>query len=252
MTEALQQEIRTLKNVFESERDPEGRVFAPLADAYRRAGEVQQAVRVLNEGLARHPDFVPGHVVAAQLYVEQGLSEEGAIAARQALELDAENVVALRSLLQVLETSGDDEAEEVRGRLAELDPGLADTEPAAVAPVEEVVAPSLREEPAADLGAELVDSEAETLELRSVGGEEPPPALQATAAVDALPADLDAGSPTVETPEAPTDEASATDPGSGLGSPEPLIDLDTLGAVIPEAEVEGAFGLSRLGPRVRR
>ncbi len=85
MTEALQQEIRTLRSLFNSDRDPDGRVFAPLADAYRRSGQLQEAVRLLNEGLTRLPDFVPGHVVAAQLYVEQGLAEEAEIAAKSAL-----------------------------------------------------------------------------------------------------------------------------------------------------------------------
>ena len=123
MTEALQQEIRTLRSLLHSERDPEGRVFAPLADAYRRAGQLQDAVRLLNDGLTRLPDFVPGHVVAAQLYVEQGLAEEAAIAARNALELDVENVSALKSLLRVLEEKGEaTEADEIRDRLISLEP----------------------------------------------------------------------------------------------------------------------------------
>ena len=50
MTEALEQEIRTLRALQSSERDPEGRVFAPLADAYRRAGRIPEAVQLLNEG----------------------------------------------------------------------------------------------------------------------------------------------------------------------------------------------------------
>ena len=125
MTEALQQEIRTLRSLLDSERDPGGRVFAPLADAYRRAGRIPDALRLLNDGLAKHPDFVTGHVVAAQLYVEQGLGAEGQLAARRALELDGENVVALGALLRVLEESGEAEAGEVRDRLTALEPDFA-------------------------------------------------------------------------------------------------------------------------------
>ena len=123
MTEALQQEIRTLRSLHNSDRDPEGRVFAPLADAYRRAGQFPEAVRLLNDGLSRLPDFVSGHVVAAQLYVEQGLAEEAGFAARRALELDTDNVNALGSLLRVLEQKGDvAEAAEVRDHLVALEP----------------------------------------------------------------------------------------------------------------------------------
>ncbi|MEQ1857935.1 MAG: tetratricopeptide repeat protein, partial [Longimicrobiales bacterium] len=122
MTEALQQEIRTLRSLVDSPRDPGGRVFAPLADAYRRAGRVPEALRLLNDGLAKHPDFATAHVVAACLYVEQGLGAEGALAARRALALDAENVLALRALLRTLDETGDAEAEDVRGRLLSLEP----------------------------------------------------------------------------------------------------------------------------------
>jgi tetratricopeptide (TPR) repeat protein len=122
VTEALQQEIRTLRSLLDSPRDPGGRVFAPLADAYRRAGRIPEALRVLNEGLAKHPDFATGHVVAARLYVEQGLGAEGALAARRALELDGENVLALRALARALDESGDAGAREVRERLLVLEP----------------------------------------------------------------------------------------------------------------------------------
>jgi tetratricopeptide (TPR) repeat protein len=123
LTEALQLEIRTLKELLDSERDPAGRAFAPLADAYRKAGRIPEALRILRDGISKHPDFVTGHVVAAQLYVEQGLAAEGAIAARRALELDGENVSALRSLLRALdETGAVQEAEGIRSLLTALEP----------------------------------------------------------------------------------------------------------------------------------
>ena len=95
MTESLEGEIRALRSLFWSDRDPDGRGFAPLADAYRRAGEAKQALELLGDGMDRHPDFTPGHVVAARLYVEQSLFTEAELAARRALDLDPENVDAL-------------------------------------------------------------------------------------------------------------------------------------------------------------
>ena len=106
MTESLEGEIRTLRSLFWSDRDPDGRGFAPLADAYRRAGDTKQALELLGDGMDRHPDFTPGHVVAARLYVEQGLFTEAEIAARRALDLDPENVDALRSLVRALDEEG--------------------------------------------------------------------------------------------------------------------------------------------------
>jgi tetratricopeptide (TPR) repeat protein len=255
VTEALLQEIRTLKSVFESARDPEGRAFAPLVDAYRRAGEIQQAVRLLSEGLARHPDFVPGHVVAARLYVEQGLAEEAQIAARNALELDAENVSALRSLLRVLEEKGDAEAGEVRALLLALEPDFVPEEPAAPAPRRSRAAP-----PPVDLAPEPdVDSEAATVEMASLKTEEPPPALEATTAMEAI--DLDSmgfdigslsrgvgGAYALDPEEATTGEDVMPTLVTGFGTTgeEPVIDLEGLAAV--SEEVEEAVSLADLAP----
>jgi len=244
VTEALQQEIRTLKNIFESERDPEGRVFAPLADAYRRAGELQQAIRLLNEGLARHPDFVPGHVVAAQLYVEQGLAEEGAIAARKALALDAENVNAMRALLTVLEGNGDDEADEVRARLIDLEPGFAQSAGSAAAP-------SVLD----DVGAGPVDRGADTVELTAVDEPATSAPVDETVALGALPDDFDLeGSGGEALDVSMQSEALSEDEPSGIqiepapegvgSAGEPLIDLSLL--TIPEADAP--VGVSGLGP----
>ena len=123
MTQSLEGEIRTLRSLFWSDRDPDGLGFAPLADAYRRAGDAKQALELLGDGMDRHPDFTPGHVVAARLYVEQGLFTEAEIAARRVLDLDPENVDALRSLVRALEEEGETvDAAKVREQLAILDP----------------------------------------------------------------------------------------------------------------------------------
>lgn len=123
MTQSLEGEIRTLRSLFWSDRDPDGLGFAPLADAYRRAGDAKQALELLGDGMDRHPDFTPGHVVAARLYVEQSLFTEAEIAARRVLDLDPENVDALRSLVRVLDEEGEAvEAAKVREELAILEP----------------------------------------------------------------------------------------------------------------------------------
>lgn len=123
MIESLEGEIRILRSLFWSDRDPDGRGFAPLADAYRRAGDVKQAIELLNDGLDRHRGFSPGHVVAARLYAEQGLFAEAEIAARNALEIDAENLDAIGCLIVALEDRGEvAEAKALRSQLSMLEP----------------------------------------------------------------------------------------------------------------------------------
>lgn len=46
--------------------DPTSRVFAPLAEAYRKSGLVDQAIEIAREGLRIHPHFVGGRVALAR------------------------------------------------------------------------------------------------------------------------------------------------------------------------------------------
>ena len=129
MTESLEGEIRTLRSLFWSDRDPDGRGFAPLPDAVRGAGGPKQASERCGDGLDRDPDSPPGHVVAARLYVEQGLFTEAEIAARRVLDLDPENVDALRLLVRALDEEGEAvEAAKVREQLATLEPEPSEDE----------------------------------------------------------------------------------------------------------------------------
>jgi tetratricopeptide (TPR) repeat protein len=174
--ESLEGEIRTLRSLFWSDRDPEGRGFVPLADAYRRAGDLKQAHELLNDGLGRHPDFSPGHVVAARLYGEQGLFAEAEIAARSALELDPENVDAMGTLIVVLEERGEvDEARGLHNHLSVLDPEPGD-EPASVAEEEVVDFAALAPDEPGDAVAEADDSlsDDDVTDFGSLAPDEPP------------------------------------------------------------------------------
>ena len=46
--------------------NPKGRNFAPLADAYRKAGLIDNAVELCQNGLKLHPDYVSAYIVYAR------------------------------------------------------------------------------------------------------------------------------------------------------------------------------------------
>jgi predicted Zn-dependent protease len=46
--------------------DPSSRVFAPLAEAYRKAGLVDEAIEIAREGIKVHPSFIGGRVALAR------------------------------------------------------------------------------------------------------------------------------------------------------------------------------------------
>ena len=83
--------------------NPKGRNFAPLADAYRKAGLVDNAIELCQAGLQLHPDYVSGHIVHGRCLVDKK-DDTGADAVfRRVLELDPENILALKVLAEIAE-----------------------------------------------------------------------------------------------------------------------------------------------------
>ncbi|MGD2069006.1 MAG: tetratricopeptide repeat protein [Gemmatimonadota bacterium] len=121
MVDTLEREIATLRALIGSDRDPEGRAFAPLADALRRMGRHEEALEILAEGLERHPSFASGHVVAGRVHRDRGETDDAVAAFRRVLDLDGDNVMALHGLGRMLVARGhSQEAGELLSRAAEL------------------------------------------------------------------------------------------------------------------------------------
>jgi len=116
----LEAKLKKLQEFYWSDADPDGRGFVCLAHAYRRDGNSLEALRILRDGRKRHPELASGHVVAGWTHAEQGDSAEAEEAFRAALELDSQNVAALRGLGDLLAQGG--ELEEALGLLQALQP----------------------------------------------------------------------------------------------------------------------------------
>lgn len=120
---SLEARIRKLQEFYWSDADPDGRGFVNLADAYRRVGDRMEALRILRDGLRRHPELGSGYVVRGWVYVEEGDPADAQAAFRAALEVDPHNVSALRGLGDVLAREGEAaEAAVVLKVLLPLDP----------------------------------------------------------------------------------------------------------------------------------
>jgi tetratricopeptide (TPR) repeat protein len=87
--------------------NPDGRYFAPLADAYRKTGQVDEALILVRTGIGKHPDYLSAHIVLGRCLLDK-LDDEGAGQAfERVLGLDAENIIALKSLSEIAERRGD-------------------------------------------------------------------------------------------------------------------------------------------------
>jgi tetratricopeptide (TPR) repeat protein len=122
MAESHREEIAKLESLYAS--NPEGRVFTHLAEAYRKAGELERARDIVEQGLARHADYASAHVVLGRVLTDLGREDDARAAFQRVLELDQHNLVALRSLGDLADRANDHEEALRRYReLLALDPG---------------------------------------------------------------------------------------------------------------------------------
>src|SRR5687768_16913955 len=144
MADSNREEIAKLEALYAN--NPGGRIFTHLAEAYRKAGELDRARAILESGITRHPDYASAHVVLGRVLIDQGSLENAAMEFRRVLELDPENRVALRSLGDIARSSDPENALDHYRHLSSLDPTdeeLANT----IANLESQVAASAAAEP---------------------------------------------------------------------------------------------------------
>ena len=86
--------------------NPKGTVFAPYAEVLRKNGDHLEARDVLRQGLELHPDHIPGNIVLGRCCLD--LREDGPAEAAfiHVLDLDSENVIALKALADITERQG--------------------------------------------------------------------------------------------------------------------------------------------------
>lgn len=117
---AYQSEIEKLEARFEEK--PE-QWFAALADAYRKSKDLDLALDILNLWLEKRPNYTSGHIVRGRVLLDRNDDGGAQQAFERVLELDAENIIALRALSEIAERAGDiATARRWLERLLEVDP----------------------------------------------------------------------------------------------------------------------------------
>ncbi len=114
-----------LDSLFERYRSaPESSVFAPLADACRKAGMLEEAIEICNKGLKANPRYTSGYVVQGKCYFDANDISKASRTFSRVLELDPNNLVALRYLGTISVGEGNAAAaREHFQQILNLDPG---------------------------------------------------------------------------------------------------------------------------------
>ncbi len=161
------------------ERDPDSKLFLPLAEEYRKAGMYEEAIEVLEKGLQRQPGYTSAKVALGKIYLEQGRTEDARAVFEEVALTVPDNIFVKKKLAEIYKAKGDNEKakeyckkvlelnpmdEEIKGILEELLTSEAETEIPTEEPEKEevlteppVVAEPAFEEPEAEEVAEEVE-----------------------------------------------------------------------------------------------
>ncbi|HSR14642.1 MAG TPA: tetratricopeptide repeat protein [Gemmatimonadales bacterium] len=122
---AISSEIEKLERRWNE--NPSGLMFAPLAEAYRKTGDLQRALEILEVGLSVHPDYIPALIVRGRCHLDAADLAAAELALEQVLARDPANPIALRAMADLCERGGRiGEAIERLELLVDLDRSHAD------------------------------------------------------------------------------------------------------------------------------
>jgi tetratricopeptide (TPR) repeat protein len=102
---AAEARIRELKRRLDLE--PGSHLFVALAEEYRKAGRLTDALSTLQKGLLAHPNYLSAHVALGRTYLEAGQITESIATFSRVLSSDPANLVSAKSLADIYLSRGD-------------------------------------------------------------------------------------------------------------------------------------------------
>ncbi len=105
------------------EVDPNSQIFAALAEAYRKRGDLDKAFQVCQNGLRIHPSYGSAHLVMSKINLDRGLYDWAEIEVKKAQDLDGPSRATDLLLAEIFIFRGDFErAVKLLKRLHRNDP----------------------------------------------------------------------------------------------------------------------------------
>jgi tetratricopeptide (TPR) repeat protein len=136
-------DIEKLKDKFQ--KDPNSKLFLPLAEEYRKEGMLDEAVEVLQGGVERHPSYTSARVLLGKIYLEKGMLDEAKREFEHVIATVPDNLFAQKKLAEIYRDTGETELamkafrsilklnpmdEEALNRLKDVEAAVSPPEPA--------------------------------------------------------------------------------------------------------------------------
>lgn len=108
-------------------KDPKSKLFVPLAEEHKKAGDIETAIRVLTEGLKHNPGYVTARSFLGRLLMDKGDLAGAQKELEEVIKTIPDNLLAQRKLgdIYVLQRRGADALPRYKAALA-LNPGDKD------------------------------------------------------------------------------------------------------------------------------
>ena len=107
--------------------DPKSKVFAQLADGYRKIGMNDEAIETCKRGIEHNPNFTTGHLVLGRCYLSKKIYFLAVEEFQQVVNNDPQNLVGYKMLATAYEEQGQNaEAIKHYQRILDLEPGQPD------------------------------------------------------------------------------------------------------------------------------
>ncbi len=105
------------------EKDPESKLFVPLAEEYRKAGMYEEAVDILLKGLEKEAGYTSARVALGKIYLEQGEVDDARKEFEKVVKSIPDNLFAQKKLAEIYRDTGNkDKAVEHYRKVMELNP----------------------------------------------------------------------------------------------------------------------------------
>ena len=99
------EEIERLREKIE--KDPNSKLFVPLAEEYKKAGMYDEAIDALIKGLEKQPSYLSARVSLGKIYVERGMLADAMAEFEKVIAAIPENLYAHKKLAEIYRELGD-------------------------------------------------------------------------------------------------------------------------------------------------